>query len=69
MSEYLTCVVKVNKEDLKEFLSNFYDEEDIENMSEWALQSQLTSSLEGILSDHLSDFYVIDKDTVVVGDI
>ena len=66
--KYYTCLVKLNKDDLKEWLTNYYDEEEVENMSEYELQSQATQAIDGILQDHFSDFVVIDKDTVVLGD-
>lgn len=62
MSNYCTYIVKIAKEDIAEFLTNFYDKEEIENMD---LQEQGYESLNGILQDQFSDFMVIDKDTVV----
>lgn len=66
MSEkYYTVTVKLNEDDLKEYLSNFYDEEDIEDMN---LQDEATEAIKGVLSNEFSDFYCIDKNTLVVGD-
>lgn len=68
---YLTCVVKVSDEDVKEFLQDVagYDEEQVEDMTDFALQNEATEALNGILSDPFSDYYVLDSNTVVVGDI
>lgn len=71
MEEYLTCTVKLSKEDLGEWLigMDICDEEEVENMSNDELQSKATMALEGILSDHFSDYYVLDKDSIVVGSL
>ena len=63
---YLKCLVKIDSEDLKEFLSNFYDSEEIEDWNDQELQSQCTEALDGILSDHFSDYQVIDENTLVI---
>ena len=66
MSEkYYTVTVKLNEDDLKQWLQNFYDEEDIEDMN---LQDEATEAIKGVLSNEFSDFYCIDKNTLVVGD-
>lgn len=68
---YLTCVVKISDEDVKEFLQDVagYDEEQVEDMTDFALQNEATEAINGVLSDHFSDYYVLDSNTVVVGDI
>lgn len=67
--EYLTCVVKLSKEDLGEWLQNMdiCEAEKLENMSDFEWQNKATMAIEGILSDHFSDYYVIDKNTITVG--
>lgn len=66
MSEkYYTITVKLNEDDLKQWLQNFYDEEDIENMD---LQDEATEAIRGVLSNEFSDFFCIDNRTLVVGD-
>lgn len=65
MSDYATLTVKVSKEDIKSFLSNFYDEEDLEDMD---VEDKAVDCVEGILSDHFSDYYVFDKNCIVLGE-
>ena len=66
MSEkYYTVTVKLNEDDLKQWLQNFYDEEDIENMD---LQDEATEAIRGVLGNEFSDFFCIDSRTLVVGD-
>ena len=66
MSNYCTMILKVSKDDIKSFLSNFYSDEDLENMD---IENEATETVNGVLSDHFSDYYVLDKNTVVIGDI
>lgn len=66
---YYSCLVKVSEDDIKEFLTQFYDEEEVEDMTEDKLQNEATEAIQGILSDHFSDYYVIDDNTIVVGDL
>ena len=66
---YYSCLVKVSEDAIKEFLTQFYDEEEVEDMTEYKLQNEATEAIQGILSDHFSDYYVIDDNTVVVGDL
>ena len=68
MSDYFTCTVKVSKEDVVDFLKNFYDEEEVEDWTDYKLQDCATEAVQGILSDYFSDFFVIDSNTLVVGD-
>lgn len=64
--KYYTVTVKLSENDLKEWLQNFYDEEDIEYMN---LQDEATEAIRGILSNEFSDYYCIDDGTIVVGDL
>ena len=69
MDEYLTSTVKLSKEDLGEWLQNMdiCNEKELEGMSDFEWQNKATMAIEGILSDHFSDYYVIDRNTVTVG--
>lgn len=69
MEEYLTCTVKLSREDLGEWLQDMdiCDSEELENMSDFEWQNKATMAIEGILSDHFSDYYVIDRNTITVG--
>ena len=58
----LTCVVKIDEEDLKEYLSEFYNEEEIEDMTRFRLQSEATEAVSSILNDHFCAM-VYDKDS------
>lgn len=68
-NEYLTCVVKLSKEDLGEWLQDMdiRTKEELENMSDFEWQNQATMAIEGTLSDQFSDYFVLDKNTVTVG--
>ena len=66
---YYSCLVKISEEDVKEFLTQFYDEDEVEDMTEFKLQNEATEAVQAILGDHFSDYYVIDDNTLVVGDI
>lgn len=66
MGNYCTMLLKISKDDIKSFLSNFYSDEDLDNMD---AEDEATETVSGILSDHFSDYYVLDKNTIVVGDI
>lgn len=63
--KYYTVTVKLSEDSLKEYLLNYYDEEDIENMD---LQNEATEAINGILSNEFSDYFCIDKNTLVFGD-
>ncbi len=63
--KYYTVTVKLNEDDLKQWLQNFFDEEDIENMD---LQDEATEAIRGVLGNEFSDFFCIDNRTLVVGD-
>ena len=68
---YYECVVRVSEDSLKEYLQNFggYSEEELDTMTSYELQNQARDAIDGVMSDFFSDFYVIDKDTIYVGDI
>jgi hypothetical protein len=68
---YLTCTVKISDESVKEFLQEVggYSEEEVEDLTDFALQNEATEALNGVLSDYFSDYYVLDSNTVVVGEI
>ena len=67
---YLTCTVKISDEDVKQFLQEVagYEEEELEDMSDYRLQNEATEAISGVLSDHFSDYYVLDCNTITVGD-
>jgi hypothetical protein len=63
--------VLVDEDSLKEYLSDYgcRDEEEIEEMTRDELQSESLECVQGILSNELSDFMVIDKNSLVYGDV
>lgn len=61
----LTCVVKIDEEDFKEYLTEFYDEEEIEDMTRFRLQSEATEAVSAALNDHFCAM-VYDKDSFFV---
>ena len=63
--KYYTVIVKLSEEELKEWLQNFYDKEDIKTMD---LQDEATEAIRGVLGNEFSDFLCIDNRTLVVGD-
>ena len=69
MEEYLTSTVKLSKESLGEWLKDMdiCNEEELENMSDFEWQNKATMAIEGILSDHFSDYYVIDRNSITIG--
>ena len=69
MEEYLTCTVKLSKEDLGEWLQNMdiCDEDELENMSDFEWQNKATMAIEGVLSDHFLDYFVIDRNSITIG--
>lgn len=62
--EYCTMMVKVHKDDVRNYLTNFYDNEDIEDMN---MQDEATECVNEILQNHFSDFCVIGKNTIIIG--
>lgn len=66
MSDYVSLMVKLSREDVREYLTNFYDEEEIENMD---IDDEAREAVHAILSDHFGDYLVIGKNTLVFGDI
>ena len=65
-NEYYTMMLRINKEDIKDFLCNFYDEEEVKQMK---IEDQATECINGILQEHFSDFFVIDNETLIYGDV
>lgn len=65
MSDYVKMTVKISKEDLKEYLSSYLSEEEIENTN---LRYEAVEAINGILQDHFSDFQVYDENCVVWDD-
>ena len=65
MSDYVTLMLKISKDDIMNFLLNFYSPEEIENMN---IEREASEAVSGVLQNEFSDFFVIDKDTVIVGD-
>ena len=62
MSDYLKMIVKISKEDFKEYLLNYLTEEEIENTN---LQSEVVEAVNGILQEHFSDFQVYNENCLV----
>ena len=44
---------------------NFYDEEHVKSMD---MEREARDAVDGVLQNEFSDFFIIDKDTVVIGD-
>lgn len=59
--KYYEVKVKISEDDLKDFLSNYCDEESIEEMN---LDDEIVECVRGVLEDHFSDFYVLGKNTI-----
>ena len=59
--KYYEVKVKISEDDLKDFLSNHFDDEEIEEMN---LDDEIVECVNGILEDHFSDFYVLGKNTI-----
>lgn len=65
---YYKCMVKISEDDLKEYLSNYYNEEEISEMTPYDLQNETTDIVSSIVGDFFSDYQVIDENTLVVGE-
>ena len=61
MDKYYTVKVKVSEESLKEYLSQYFGEEEIEEMN---LDDECTEVINVILQDHFTDFFVIGKNSL-----
>lgn len=59
--EYYECRVKISEDSLKEYLSNFLDEEEIEHTD---FDDEVAECIDGILSNYFSDYSVIGKNSV-----
>lgn len=64
--KYFTVTVKLSENDIKQYLLEYINEEDIKNTN---LQSEATEIINGILSDHFSDYYCLDCNSIIVGDL
>lgn len=59
--KYYECKVKIGEDSLKEYLSNFLDEEEIEHMD---FDDEVVECVNGILSNYISDYSVVGKNTI-----
>lgn len=67
---YYKVTVLVDEDSLKEHLSEQgMDEDELENLSGEDLQGEARESVNGILSDWFSDYQVLDKNSVIFGDM
>lgn len=68
---YYGMTVLVDEDSLKEYLSEYgcRDDEEIQEMTNDELQSEAKECVHGILSNELSDYLVIDKNSFVVGNV
>lgn len=62
MSDYVEMEVRISEEDIREHLSNYLTEEEIENTD---LQSEATEVVDSILQEYFSDFTVTDNNSIV----
>lgn len=58
-----TAHVTISEEALKEYLSQYYSEDEIEDMD---LNDEFVEALNGELGNFLSDYYVVGKNSIVV---
>lgn len=65
---YFECTVKISDESIKDFLQDYagYSDEEVEEMSSSELQNQVIEAVNDILGDHFSDYFVFDKDSIVL---
>lgn len=61
---YYTVSVKISEDDVKAVLQDIagYDEEEIENMN---LENEAVELINGFLSDHISDYTVYNKNSIL----
>ena len=62
MSDYVEFKVQVSKEDIKDYLETFYSDEEIADMD---IDDEAVEVMNGVLSDHFSDFNVIGENCIV----
>lgn len=62
---YFKCTVKISEEDLKEYLSNYYNSEEIEDMTSYEFQNEITDIVSGIVGDYFTDYMVYDENSVI----
>lgn len=63
MDKNYSVKVTIGEEGLKEYLSQFYSEEEIEEMN---LDNEAVDCVDSLLQDNLSDFYVSGKNTLTI---
>ena len=68
---YFKVEVRLSDDDIRNFLTEEvgYSEEEVEEMTNSTLQSEVREAIHGVLSDHFSDYLVTDNDTLVFGEV
>ena len=68
---YYAMKVLVEEDSVKEFLQDIaaYSEDEVEEMNRDDLQNEAREAVSGILSNELSDYLVLDRNSVTFGDI
>lgn len=59
----IKATIEISEDDLKEYCSQFLNDEEIENMN---LNSEVVDILEGILQSHFSNFQVYNNSCIIL---
>lgn len=60
---YITLVLKIEEDDIKDYLSNYYDDDELEKIN---IKLEASDVVNAVLQDHFSDFMVIDENTMIL---
>lgn len=68
---YYKVTVLVEEDSIKNYLTEVQDisEEEVESMDNDNLQDEVRESVDGILSDWFNDYQVLDKNSIIFGDM
>ena len=68
---YYKMTVLVEEDSLKNYLMDYgnMSDDEVENMSEEDLHDEAMEAVNGILSNEFSDYMVIDKNSLICGDL
>ena len=68
---YYKMTVLVEEDSLKNYLMDYgnMSDDEVENMSEEDLHDEAREAVNGILSNEFSDYMVLDKNSLVYGDM
>ena len=60
---YITLVLKIEEDDIKDHLSNYYDDDELEKIN---IKSEASDVVNAVLQNYFSEFMVIDENTIIL---